>query len=467
VFHIIMRIIVVAVVILSCCFMQDVSGTSLRRATPTSKERDEALAKEIARLKERQNSVKMHFSKLMGVLQNDNQKAAKATAQVAAPRQRRLSEDNHEAKLDAILHRLAMARAETTRPPVLPAIEDNDNQDGPDFGFEDYNWKPRKVNREHEDIESIMRKPKRTSYHLVGDDPLVSLPAHAQSQEDYKWKPQKVNNKEPADIASVIRKLKTKTYPLVGHHPLVSLPAHAQSQEAAALEMLKEVCKKPLPTDPNKWNGLKGMAHVLNLLDAPYNIHGGTVLGLVRSCSIFDSDVDFVVEHSWLKSNLNATVSALYQAGFSSGAHFGQPDKVGYERSFHSAPFYSLLDADGQRSNLKAQFETGLATSGSTISLFNRAGVKVDLFTIVREPDDYEWGLWIKGGRCPCTTKSTGTVDFSWLGVNVKVPVPLEDVLTSLYGPDYMTPRKWTWNVEPFTIGSCRHDASAGCGLSK
>lgn len=235
---------------------------------------------------------------------------------------------------------------------------------------------------------------------------------------------------------------------------LSELELDTQSSAESAPGVLEEVCKQPKPTDPNKWNAMKAMAGGLNSVDAPYNIHGGTVLGLVRSCSIFDYDIDFAVEHDWLKRNLDKTVSAILAAGLTPDTTFGQPDKIGYERSFD---FASLAQTDAVHF-LKRHIERSLAGKGSTIQLFHRGFIKVDLFTIERKSDHYEYGLWIDGRRAPCVAKSTGTVDFSWLGVNVKVPVPVEDVLTSFYGADYMKPHQWTWNVEPFTLGSCRHE---------
>jgi hypothetical protein len=234
----------------------------------------------------------------------------------------------------------------------------------------------------------------------------------------------------------------------------------SQSPAAPDLGMIDEACKQPKPTDPEKWNAMKAMAIALNSLDAPYNIHAGTVLGLVRSCSIFDYDIDFAVERDWLKSNLDQTVSAILAGGFTSDRTLGQPDHVGYERKFR---FVSPIEADARRlyqANVKAAFKTNLATNGngSKVQVLHSSGINVDLFTIERTSDHYEYGLWMDNGeRASCYTKSTGTAEVSWLGVNVKVPVPLADVLTSLYGEDYMTPRPWTWNVEPFTIGSCHH----------
>jgi len=231
----------------------------------------------------------------------------------------------------------------------------------------------------------------------------------------------------------------------------------APSSAASDLGMLEEVCKQPSSTDPSKWNAMKAMAGALNSVDAPYNIHGGTLLGLVRSCSIFDYDVDFVVEHDWLESNLDKTVSALLAAGFNPSTTFAQPDEIGYEAKFYHA---SLAQSDAVHL-LKKHIQRRLARRGSTVHLQHREGITCDLFTIERKSDHYEWGLWIgvgQGERARCDTKSTGTVDFSWLGVNVKVPIPVEDALTSAYGTDYMEPHAWSWNVEPFTLGSCRRE---------
>jgi len=280
-------------------------------------------------------------------------------------------------------------------------------------------------------------------------------------------------------------------------HPFwkTSLAAKAGADmyiEDVSLHKLEEVCKNPKPSPKEKWDAMAAMAHALNSLDAPYNIHGGTILGLVRGCYIFDYDIDYAIEHEWLKKNLDKAVDAIHEGGFLTDLHiFGDVEQRGYERSFmsHPAGEGSLLSgssaARGQlkaaleaslpnpsdegslisessaaRAQLKAAFEASLHAN-QTIQL-QRNGIKVDLFTMERASDHYTYGLWIddKDGKSrwnPCTLKSTGTAKFSWLGVDVKVPVPLEDALISLYGVNYMTPIPWTWNVEPFTIGSCKH----------
>jgi len=232
-----------------------------------------------------------------------------------------------------------------------------------------------------------------------------------------------------------------------------------------SVHMFEEACRSPRATPLKKWDAMSAMARALNSLDAPYNIHGGTILGLVRGCYIFDYDIDYAVEREWLEKNLDKTVSTILAGGFfEKESIFGDPKQVGYERSFRSHPsgagsLLQVSESSAAHAQLKATFQASLRQN-HTIQL-HRDGIKVDLFTVQRKSDHYEWGLWThENGAAkfnPCTVKSTGTAKFSWLGVDVKVPVPVKDVLISLYGADYMTPREWGWNVEPFTIGSCRH----------
>jgi len=200
-------------------------------------------------------------------------------------------------------------------------------------------------------------------------------------------------------------------------------------------------CLHPEPTPPNKWAALSAIVNALNDLQAPYNIHAGTLLGLVRGCNIFDGNIDLVIDGWWLDANHQEAELAFTAAGFTSdNGHFGTLGHEGYEESqFHEG--LSLLTSRVMRAT----------------SLIHASGIKVDFFTVQRFFDKYVWGLWLDGGvdYHPCTTRSTGVAVYNWLGLNVSIPVPIEDALTSLYGSDYMTPRSWTWNVEPFTVGSC------------
>jgi hypothetical protein len=180
------------------------------------------------------------------------------------------------------------------------------------------------------------------------------------------------------------------------------------------------------------------MVGALNSMQAPYNIHGGTLLGLVRGCNIFDSDIDFVVEGWWLHANHQRAEQAFAAAGFHSGDKFGTLGQEGYE--------------EAQVQTLPSLLSMGISR---TRHFVHKDGMKVDMFTIKRYPNRYVWGLWVTGEFHPCTTVSTGVADYNWLGLHVKIPTPIDAVLTSLYGSSYMTPRAWTWNVEPFTVGSC------------
>lgn len=194
-------------------------------------------------------------------------------------------------------------------------------------------------------------------------------------------------------------------------------------------------CSDPSDTPSYKWAALEAMVGALNELDAPYNIHGGTLLGLARTCSIFDGDIDFVVEHGWFEEHHSRASKAFREAGFAMGASFGALGETGYE---------------------EAQHHMTLLQGGSKISLVHERGFKVDLFTIRRFSDKYVWGLWVHGTYHPCSTESTGTSSYDWLGLHIRIPVPVEGALTSLYGSDFMTPQPWTWDIEPFTKGSCQ-----------
>jgi len=229
-----------------------------------------------------------------------------------------------------------------------------------------------------------------------------------------------------------------------------ALSADVAKAAAASSSVWPPPCEHPQYTPTFKWTALKAMVDALNGLDAPYNIHGGTLLGLVRSCNIFDSDVDFVLEHEWLEQNYNRAQLAFHAAGFKLGDTFGYVDEPGYEE----AQVHLMQQNNGTALNSAGSFLQARRSLGKR-SLIHANGMKVDLFTIERLESSYTWGLWVNGEYHPCSTQSTGTMLYDWLGLEVRVPVPVEAALTSLYGPDFMTARSWTWNVEPFTVGSC------------
>ena len=81
---------------------------------------------------------------------------------------------------------------------------------------------------------------------------------------------------------------------------------------------------------------------------------------------------------------------------------------------------------------------------------FLKRGVKVDLSCVEITPTTVVSSLWTDapGGRVKnaakynaCTGRTTARVPFQWYDVKVRVPVPLDDYLTSFYGDEYMTPR--------------------------
>jgi len=183
----------------------------------------------------------------------------------------------------------------------------------------------------------------------------------------------------------------------------------------------------------------------MNSIGAPAFIHGGTVLGLARLCRAglhSADDVDFALEWGWYKDNFDRIVDALLAAGFRPMFYF--PGAKSFHQG-HNVPV-SMRETMG--------FETGWTSRG---------GLKVDLFSIVWEeranassPSYYTWGLWAPANKFnKCKAAATGVAPYSWHNVKTSVPTPLEPLLVSLYGKDFMTPHSWRWDVEPFTIGSC------------
>ena len=187
---------------------------------------------------------------------------------------------------------------------------------------------------------------------------------------------------------------------------------------------------------------MRDFANALKRVSAPGFIVGGTVLGLVRHCdpnprgpSARKDDVDFSLEHSWYIANFKKLADVLVGAGFAPKFYFPGAKLFGK----NSLPPVSDIE--------KVGFETA----------WTKRGVKVDLFSVVTDPDKIVGALWTGGGSHynRCTWRSTARVPFNWYGVDVLVPAPLDMYLTSAYGVDYMKPQPWRWDVTPFKLGVC------------
>ena len=178
---------------------------------------------------------------------------------------------------------------------------------------------------------------------------------------------------------------------------------------------------------------MRDFAIAMNKLKAPAFIHGGTLLGLVRECTTFGDDVDFALPAKWYQANYDKISAELKRSGFRFKWYF-----PGAKRS---PPTPSVRKTEG--------FETS----------WIKYNIKVDLFGATVHNDQYIFGLWTPKSKFnKCYINFNGNFkSFTWHGVPVKVPVPFDTVLKSLYGKKYMIPAKqWRWNVEPFTIGSCK-----------
>ena len=189
------------------------------------------------------------------------------------------------------------------------------------------------------------------------------------------------------------------------------------------------------------WQALLDTQKVFDSMDAPAMIFTGTVLGLVRHCdpavgNDAIGDLDFAVDRNWYRLNFKELAKKMESAGFRPkwyfpGAHI--------QRSFQSIP-QKILNVKG--------FE---------VSWTHRNKMKIDLFGVTVTNATIEWGLWTSQGLLhnDCIAQATDVVPFTWHGLKVHVPVPVDAYLTSLYGKEYMKPANWMWDEEPFTIGSC------------
>lgn len=237
-------------------------------------------------------------------------------------------------------------------------------------------------------------------------------------------------------------------------------PALASSHhDIAEFAKLQATCRAPAHTPPTKWNAMTTIANILERLKAPWNIHAGLLLGLVRSCSIFDDDIDIAIERQWMQEHHQEPEDAIIAAGFKP-VGFNVDAQLNVAGSGYEEKFDRMTPKERKwRSRRLDWFANAVRI------IHEEDDTRLDLFTIERHPDRYISRLWVDDKFHPgwenakgheCETKSSGTETFSWLGVDVKVPVPFEDALTSLYGKDCMTPAPWKWDESPFKLGSCK-----------
>jgi len=88
---------------------------------------------------------------------------------------------------------------------------------------------------------------------------------------------------------------------------------------------------------------------------------------------------------------------------------------------------------------------------------WKKSGLKVDFFSRIDEQHRYVTPLW-NGRYYNCTSIREGYSTGLWGDLVVRVPVPFEDTLVSLYGKDWKVPfpGKWRWFEDAFEIGSCQ-----------
>ena len=188
------------------------------------------------------------------------------------------------------------------------------------------------------------------------------------------------------------------------------------------------------------WLILTSRAHWRNFVDtvksfeevgAPYQLHAGTLLGLVRDCAL-KSDLDFAVPRTWFTDDptrVGQLGRALKSRGFHYNFRFGTIQEFGFEIAYA------------------------------------RDRLRVDIFTIDEIDTSFDWGYWrFDSGQHRCTVKRTSVEDTFYWGnlTGLRIPMPVEDVLESLYSKDWRAPTdNWPW-TNIFSIGSCDPQGTKG-----
>ena len=162
----------------------------------------------------------------------------------------------------------------------------------------------------------------------------------------------------------------------------------------------------------------KSMVTILNELSAPWKMHAGNILFWYRDCSLPNDDMDISIDLEWFRNNKAVLGKKLKEAGWSMRESFGHINSVGYEEAWI------------------------------------RNGKKCDLFSVKRVDNKYISGLTINGNVNECSYTSNTTVLEKWGDLIIRVPAPIENVLTQFYGSDWRKPdNKYVWDKTPFQEG--------------
>ena len=166
------------------------------------------------------------------------------------------------------------------------------------------------------------------------------------------------------------------------------------------------------------WDTFTNILTILNQMNAPYNLHAGTLLSWYRDCSLGGSDIDFTIDLSWFTKNNAQLKTQLLNQGWKQRHVFGTFGKPGYEEAW----------------------------------VKNK--IKVDLFSQTLLNGRYTTGLTVDGITYPCMIEKYGTEVVKWGNLSMKVPIPIEGALKSLYN-DWKTPVKnYAWHINPFKKGN-------------
>lgn len=187
------------------------------------------------------------------------------------------------------------------------------------------------------------------------------------------------------------------------------------SKKAIATSFLRRCASIPKGI---MWDTFTNIVTILNQMNAPYNLHGGSLLSWYRDCSLGASDIDFTIDLKWFAKHNAKLKNELLNQGWKQKHVFGTFGKAGYEEAWV------------------------------------KHGIKVDLFSQTLLNGKYTNGLTVHGITYPCVIEKNGTEVTQWGNLSMKVPIPIEGALKSLYN-DWKTPVKnYAWDIHPFKKGN-------------
>jgi hypothetical protein len=213
--------------------------------------------------------------------------------------------------------------------------------------------------------------------------------------------------------------------------PMVAMSQHKCHTPKVGLYILPDTLLSfSLHSAPavNTYTVFRSIIKALDSIQCPYNLHGSTLLNFVRDCDMKDSNsIDVAIPHKWQIHHGRLLRTTLQNAGFVPGdePYFGDVKEFAYNVR------WSMKDKS--------------------------TDVKVNIFPSINKHSYYTTALWNNQKLYGCKVKRLGVGTTMWGELEVRVPIPYNMALSSLFGQYWRNVqlKEWNWSKNSFIEGSC------------